>query len=601
MASIPTTVVKMNGSNVQSVNLPLPSAGANFTSGWQSSSLNKCVELKNIIPSDLCLKPSGSFVPLGENRLWENSFHSITQRPYCSKMLIHAGSRIYCFTPSENTAVILYEGVPDSQSMFCEFASKLYLYSNGRVFSVDRNFNVTEELPKAPVIIKEVENDSGGLGKKVSQPDLNLIAPRVGISYSKASCTAFVLPSDYKCNTEMPIKVYADGVEKKVSVSKSSESRIIITSEADFEQAVVEIYLKDPGSVSFDGFFSTCTKSISFGGASAGGTRIIAGASSDSERLGEYCTSALADPLYFPLSTLEKAGDGCDRITGFVKSDGCLIVFTDRSVYKTEYSITSEGGLFSMHQINDSIGSDMPESICLAGSNVVFANSEKGVFAVDVSDETGTYNVFPVSSNINDGDDGLLSCDKDELKNANSVDFDGRYMLCVGRKIYVWDYSRCGFVRSADYEKSRGRLIWYVFETEPGQILLNLGRELYCVDKGCGMICRYSADSDMTRQHEDDEYRLTTEEYRFGSAMERKLITEVYMSLKMPKFGKVKLSLLRDGEVYFTTYLSSQTDKKTHFRIKPPQVPLCGFSYSLTAQNVPFELWGASVKLRTAE
>ncbi len=598
MPSIPVTVMKMEEKPYSRIDLPLPSQGANFRQGWQSSDTTKCIGMKNIIPSDTCIKTSGAFISLSSTAVWEGAFHSISSRPYCDRMIVHAGTALYSFSSENSELVLLYEGVPDSSSMFCEFASKLYFYSNTYVFSIDRQFNVNEELPKAPLIIDDVENEYGTQGNKKDLSAINLIAPRVSVAFRKASSTVFELPDAYLCDVTRPIKAFIDGEEVKISKSKCTELKIVLANTSDNDIVVVEYYLKNPKNVEFDGFFSNCTRCISYGGTGAGGTRIIAGVSSDTERRGEYCTSELADPLYFPKSNIEKLGDGCDGLTGFVKAGDNLMIFTDSSVYKMSYSMTTEGGVFSTCQINNVTGCDAVDSIMLVNNRVVFVKQSKGVFTVDFSDETGFYNVMPLSGNINDGENGLLTCSREELKNAYAVDYDGKYILSVGARLFVWDYSRCGYSKSQSYEKSQGRLVWYICDGKENGVFFSIGRDLYCLTKNDGIVSKYCTEDNDGHNAADREYELVTEQYDFGSSMHRKIISDVYLGIKMKGGGKISLTFLNDGTPYYTTVLMCATNQKTIFHIIPPLVPMGGFSYKLSSRGTPFELTGAAVKLR---
>src|SRR6185312_9790454 len=87
-----------------------------------------------------------------------------------------------------------------------------------------------------------------------------------------------------------------------------------------------------------------------------------------------------------------------------------LVYLKERSIAFTTYSNPVTQGLWGASQIgasfplfwiNGSIGCDMPGSVQIIDNNVVFGNSELGVFVivnVSIRDER---NVRPISGNIN--------------------------------------------------------------------------------------------------------------------------------------------------------------------------------------------------------
>lgn len=151
------------------------------------------------------------------------------------------------------------------------------------------------------------------------------------------------------------------------------------------------------------------------------------------------------DASYWPMSFYNLAGDSEDGITGFGKQYGTLVIFKERSVGKSAYSIESVDDRDSISltytSINAKIGCDLPWTIQLIDNNLVFCNSEGGVHMIRDSNSALENNIECLSRNVNGTEQrhGLLH----DIRNADvTVSFDdgNRYWVCAGGHAYLWDY-----------------------------------------------------------------------------------------------------------------------------------------------------------------
>lgn len=587
MGFIPTTFTPMGDGGIKHANLPVPAGGANFRSDWKSTDASKCVSMKNMVPCDTGIRSRGSFEQM-LNELEEGTFHSMTSRTYCEKHFIHFGNKLYSISHDSSQWQLVYEGVPDKSSMFCEFASKLYLYSDTYVYSIDRDFNCVEEFPKVPLVVTGVDPEHGNLGTMVQDYWVNLIAPVIAVEYRAFSGWQITLP--YKRDTTRKIRAFSGDEEIGVSIDRCTDYQVYFDKLQEYAVIRLEYYLAQPEDIKYDSFFSGCTCCVAYGGSDAGGTRVFAGG--NSERTGEYCKSELIDPLCFKMSSIEKLGDGSDGITGFIKMYDNLLILTDRSVYRMNYKLTDSGGFFNVCQINSQIGCDMPHSVQLIANRAVFANSRLGVHMVYYADETGEMNVVPVSGNINTGEGGLLCNSRESLKNAQSLDYDSKYFLCVGSKVYVWDYGMCGFIRSGSYENSQGRLVWFLWDEIDSDILFSMEEGLYSLKKDGGIVGRYNAEKS------SNQCFFVTEQYDFGNAMKKKSVTHIKLDLKMSKGTEIVLTLYSDAKPYYSQSIYCGKDSSECLDIKLPEMPLYRFSYGLGTTGGFFQLSSASASLK---
>ena len=148
---------------------------------------------------------------------------------------------------------------------------------------------------------------------------------------------------------------------------------------------------------------------------------------------------------YWPMSFYNLAGDSEDGITGFGKQYGTLVIFKERSLGKSAYSVEDVDDRDSISltytAINAKIGCDLPWTIQLIENNLVFCNTEGGVHIVRDSTSALENNIECLSRNVNGTDQrhGLLY----DIKNAKvvtSFDDGNHYWVVSNGHAYLWDY-----------------------------------------------------------------------------------------------------------------------------------------------------------------
>ena len=586
MGHIPLNVVNFARDGRRTVRIPVPSSGLNLREDWQSNDSSKGVMMKNLVCDNRGVKSRGSFEKISSSTDEILTFHNITSRPFCERTIIHAGTKILCFCNDDSSLTVLYEGVPDKDSMFCEFTSKLYLYCDTYVFSIDRNLVCVEEYPEAPLVVEDVNQGVGDSGDTVKGYDVNLIAPRVAVKYTPCSASKFALP--YACDTSRKIRAFYGKTELEINISKTTSTTVYITKDVDNKAVTIEYYLANPEEIGYDSLFNGCTCCVGYGGSDVSGTRIFAGG--NVQRPGEYCKSELINPLYFKKSDIQKLGDGCDIITGFAKMNDNLMIFTDRSLYRMSYELSDAGGFFSTCQISSNIGCDIPKRIQLVENKIVFANTELGVHMVCYTDRVREMNIVPLSGNVNGGKYGISGCDKEMLKKGTSLDFGGKYYFCADGKVYICDYGRCGFSSSSSYDNSQGKLVWYMWEGMENEVLFSMGDELYCVTSTDSTVKKY------TDKAFCDESSFVTERYDFDSPFVKKTVKGIQLDVEMSKGAEMIVTIYGDGKPVYSQSIYSSGDGRMCIDINLPHISLYRLSYGLCMQNGFFELNSAAVK-----
>jgi hypothetical protein len=310
------------------------------------------------------------------------------------------------------------------------------------------------------------------------------------------------------------------------------------------------------------GIISGCTTAASFGG-NTQGTRIVCGGNPDYP--GRYFLSEVANPLYFLENSYGTAGNGNEDITAFSKQRSELLIFTDSTVSRMRYNYTSdEGGYYSLHLINPTVGCDMPESVCTVDNRTVFANSKGGIYIVDSTDGYDEMNILPISRNITDasGQNGYFSVSLQKRKMGFAFVYGGRYMLCAGDKVFIWDSAESPYISSSDYGKAEKRLCWFEFDGfEDVCLLFSCGNELFTLknkENGSFSVCGFEKKGEkctyVYRSAVSDLGYYGHMKYLLSFGFDAKIKDNTEASVRFYADGKpyvrIKAELIPDGDGY---------------------------------------------------
>ena len=148
---------------------------------------------------------------------------------------------------------------------------------------------------------------------------------------------------------------------------------------------------------------------------------------------------------YWPMSFYNLAGDSEDGITGFGKQYGTLVIFKEKSLGKSAYSVENVDDRDSISltytAINAKIGCDLPWTIQLIENNLVFCNTEGGVHIVRDSTSALENNIECLSRNVNGTDQRLgLLADIRAAEIVTGFDDGNHYWVVANGHAYLWDY-----------------------------------------------------------------------------------------------------------------------------------------------------------------
>ncbi len=195
------------------------------------------------------------------------------------------------------------------------------------------------------------------------------------------------------------------------------------------------------------------------------------------------------DFKYFPENSFNRIGSDAKLITGFSKYYGKLIAFKEDQIFSISYSYTNGTSTFPVQSLNSKMGCNMPGSIQIIGDAPVFAHSQYGVYTIVSTLLENEKNVKTLSANIEGSTfrPGLLDETEEDLKNCSSVDADGKYWLCVGSKVWVWDYKLSPYPNGLTDDS----LKWFPYDNINANCFLVIERELYYGDRSTGRLVKF--------------------------------------------------------------------------------------------------------------
>lgn len=204
-----------------------------------------------------------------------------------------------------------------------------------------------------------------------------------------------------------------------------------------------------------------CRYACVYGG-SGGAVTVLAGCEAQPNAYFWNGNHIHMDPGYFPFQHYNLAGDNLEKVTGFGKQAGYLVVFKEHAVGRCLMDTTAIDGraylTLDYTPVNGAIGCDLPWTIRLVENNLVWCSTYGGVYTLKDTTAALENQVEGISRNVNgcDSRPGLL----EDVRTAETVcalDDGDRYWVAAGDHAYVWDY-----VLSSDRKPS-----WFYFTGIP--------------------------------------------------------------------------------------------------------------------------------------
>lgn len=397
------------------------------------------------------------------------NFYGCYEREWVSGFVIaHKGTKLYKINISTGAHTEIYSGLTQQSGNFFVFGDKLYYMNGAEYIQITQACVASAVVPYIPIVVLGRKPD--GTGGTKYQPENRLGAGMEVHFTADGTSTKYVLPyKDLDLTPAMTAKVNGTDMTEGSGFSVNRT-----TGEVTFDTAPTQGTVITPNNVQIKCYKTdntakqsilSCRCVIVYGGDTNLAVVVGGPTAQPNAYFWSGHNSTALDPSYFPFDYYNFAGTADEFITGFGKQQSMLVIFKERSIGKSYFSVeTIEDRDYlklPYTAINGSIGCDRQKTIKLVQNNLVFANTYGGVFALTDTTAAGENTVVRLSRNVNgDGEtNGLLYKLRTVSASAvTSFDDGERYWLVAGGEVYLWDYTLLS------YRGKEENLSWFRFD-----------------------------------------------------------------------------------------------------------------------------------------
>lgn len=401
--------------------------------------------------------PFGDFYA-GYKRLWSN------------RWICHKGTKLYAVDITNGTHMTIYSGslTPTAGGTFFVFGDNLYYMNGHEYIRITPGLVASDVIPYIPTVL--VNRTPSGIGGDTYE-DENRIAAGKKIQFTAdGTSTEYHLPY-----TELDASPAMTAIVNGTEMAEGSGFTVNrTTGVVTFSTAPSQTTPATPNNVEITCYkenvdaknsIMSCTCITTYG--SDRSMSVICGgpAAQPNAYFWSGNNSLGLDPSYFPFDYYNFAGNTDEYVTGFGKQQDMLVIFKERSIGKSKFSIETVNGMAYLKlpytPVNDTVGCNIENSIRLIENNLVFANTESGVYVLLDTSAAGENNVLRISRNVN-GDrtnKGLLH-DLQSVASTGVTSYDDghRYWITAAGHAYLWDYELHG------YRTKEEKLTWFYFD-----------------------------------------------------------------------------------------------------------------------------------------
>lgn len=441
------------------IDLPKLSGGLNLWDLDYRMDANQSPDMQNLcwLDGSLSCRPGQSWITS------ENSpgvGYACFPDIFWGHVFLHIGGGIYSVNAADLDGAyeeeplelsLVLSGVPENRGTFFRYGEALYYKNKGGYFKIAYNEggSFTAGAVEAYVPVTHINMEPTTHAGEEYQPE-NRLSPTQTVWYSAVEgVTEYHLPVTGLDSVD---KVVVDDVELEAGTGYKVDlvkGTVTFTEEPTFHDPfvanTVKITFTKQNTDAYNSIMG-CPYAAVYGGDQS--LCVVVGGCKAQPNAYFWCGNhAVMDPGYFPFEQYNFAGDTEEPITGFGKQQAMLVVFKEHSLGRVNFETTEMASgrvMLSMPytRINDRIGCDLPWSIQLVENNLVFANTEGGVYLLRDSTSAYENNVVGISRNVNGGrrKSGLLAAVRSGEVTCSCNDGD-RYWLVANGEAYLWDFS----------------------------------------------------------------------------------------------------------------------------------------------------------------
>lgn len=383
----------------------------------------------------------------------ENICYSTYKYLYKGNIIKHCGTKLYKQDPTTGISTVIYSGLNSATSKLFKYNGNIYLKQVGKYVQFDGTTAI-DVVPYIPtVIINRLPTGGGNTNEGYN---------RLGKGFKNSfngngSATAYTLTDTFLDITAVTCTV--NGVVKTEGVDFTvNRTTGIVTFSVAPASGTNNVIITAYKTVQTDiDSILNCLAVKPFGGQND--NRLFFGRNGTGYYYWTGISTVGVDPTYFSYNNYNIIGLTDENITGLEKFQNSLLVIKEREIAGVDYTWNGTIGVFNSYPVHSSIGCDCPDSIQVINNNVVFLSTQFGVCLVQGTNVGNQRNVFTISRNI---DERLLK--ETNLTLSTSVDFDGKYWLCVNDKVYLWDYYMAPYYDTGNPDQNAERLSWWYFD-----------------------------------------------------------------------------------------------------------------------------------------
>jgi hypothetical protein len=421
----------------------------------------------------------------GQNNLFSPvasaPIYQVYNELYDGHIIFHCGTKLYKLNLTTDVATEIYSGVPENKGTFFNFNDILY-YKNVGAYIQWNGTAAAVPTPYIPTVFLNRTDAGGG--------DLNEDFNRIGAGFIYAFETDGV-DTVFPLEPLLDVTAITGSLDAGVTFDKVETTHFtvnrttgavtwLVAPPAGTNAMRLKAYKTD---ATVEATIDDCKFALDFGGRND--SRVFLAGNGTNN----IYFSGLLDPTYFPESNFKPIGSSGD-IYGLGEQYDVLIAFKEYEIFGVEYD-ADQSTLFSSYPINRSVGCDMPWTIQLINNKLTWCNSYAGVHTLVSTEIEDERNVQQISRNINGttARPGMLA--ESNLANATSYDYKGMYWLCVGTKVWVWDYLLTPYVSSGNPEADQKVLAWFPLTNINAECFFDYGGTLYYGDRTTGKVVEF--------------------------------------------------------------------------------------------------------------
>lgn len=282
-----------------------------------------------------------------------------------------------------------------------------------------------------------------------------------------------------------------------------------------------------------------------------------------------YSTS-FSNPLYFPQDAIVEIGESDRPITALAIQESYIIAYKQSEVYAIKLTngkafntnsllVDNDSIFYSSDKMNtilisNNIGCENSRTVAVCGNQTVWLGNDGNIYTLK---SVSSREIYEISKPIRPY---LKKINKEQLLSAFSVAENGHYLLIIGEKAIIMEYtlSELKSQNNKNNSGTSGGIRWYIWGF-PSDINLVGGMsnsgiiQFLCRGKGNKICYIASLDGETDSQIKFSEGQLTvenlninssisTKKFDFGNASARKNVENIFLSLSGKGDIEIKLN-----------------------------------------------------------